>query len=83
MKIIEISRNKMDEMAECMEDILRAGGRMMSCLEELRDGAEYGERRRTGMREPGRYDDMDDRMNRRRGDDGYMPEYGERSRYRR
>lgn len=63
----------MDELSEMLEDILYTGGRMMSCIEQMREGA-YGERRKVGMREP--YMEGD------RYSNPYEPMYGER-RYRR
>lgn len=80
MKIIEINESKMDEMSEMLEDILYTGGRLMSCIEDMRGRSGYGERRPMGMREP-----MRDNMREPYGDRYGMPGdgmYGER-RYRR
>lgn len=38
MYMIEISESKMDKMSKYAEEMLRAGGKLMQCLEE------YGER---------------------------------------
>lgn len=59
MKMIQISDSKVDMMSENVEKILRYGGKLMSCIEELSHG-EYGERNY----EP--YDDSDDYMERNR-----------------
>lgn len=48
MKIIEITDAKKTELAEGIEEMLRIGGRLMSCLEEL--GEEEGQ---MGMRRGG------------------------------
>lgn len=59
MKIIEITSKKAEEMSELVEDILMYGGKLMSCIEHLKDES-YNERnsrysddyneRRGGMR---------------------------------
>lgn len=81
MKIVEITESKMDELSEMLEDILYTGGRMMSCIEQMREGA-YGERRKVGMREPMRTGMRDPYMDGDRYSNPYEPMYGER-RYRR
>ena len=66
--IIQISEEKIDELAEGMEDMLRVGGRMMSCIENLKrdNGSEVNYRR-------GRMNYRDERYERDRGADGrYM-----------
>lgn len=47
--VIEISENKMEHLAANAEKMLRYGGKVMQCIEELSCGGNYGER------------DMDDR----------------------
>ena len=43
MKIIRIEESKVDKMSEYCEKMLKAGGKLMSCIEELSEGG-YGER---------------------------------------
>ena len=43
MRIIKIEESKVDKMSEYCEKMLKAGGKMMQCLEELSEGG-YGER---------------------------------------
>lgn len=50
MKIVEITDDKIGMMTECVEKMLRYGGKIMSCLEELEGGEQYGERGSYGMR---------------------------------
>ena len=38
MKIIEITENKMSDLYEYAEKMLKYGGKMMSCLEDLKEG---------------------------------------------
>ena len=47
MYMIEITENKMDELAENAEKMLRYGGKVMSCIDSLRNGEG-----RMGEREP-------------------------------
>ena len=68
-----ITKSKKDKMADLVEEMLYAGGRLMACLEELTDedsetGNRYGNRSGYGMRSTygNRFDD-DDEMNERRG----------------
>ena len=43
--MIEITENKMDELAENAEKMLRYGGKVMSCIDSLRNGeGRMGER---------------------------------------
>lgn len=45
MYMIEITENKMDELAENAEKMLRYGGKVMSCIDSLRrDEGRMGER---------------------------------------
>lgn len=48
MKIVEITEDKITKMSECVEEMLRIGGKLMSCIDELDTGS-YGERN-YGMR---------------------------------
>jgi len=82
-----ITKNKKDKMADLVEDMLYAGGRLMSCLEELSEDDSYdmGMRgrygNRYGMRDGGRYG-MRDRMGMRDDDEDYdMNERRGRRRY--
>lgn len=79
--IIQITEENIDEMSECVESMLKTGGKLMSCIERLKeDGGEsrsYG--RRMSRRMPiGRreedYDrdgDYDEMMGNRRSRDAY------------
>lgn len=64
--IVQIEESKREEMASLCEQMLMAGGKLMSCIENLPEASEMGERSRMGMREPmgGRY--------------GMREDYGER-----
>lgn len=44
MKIIEITENKMSDLYEYAEKMLKYGGKMMSCLEDLKEGKSMGHR---------------------------------------
>ena len=66
MRIIKIEESKVDKLSEYCEKMLKAGGKMMQCLEELSEGG-YGERDD---------DDDDDEMEGMRG--GYRGGYGMR-----
>lgn len=61
--LIQITEEKIDEMSEAVEDMLHTGGKLMSCIERLRDesgeddgqyGRRYG-RREGSMSQRGRY----------------------------
>ena len=43
--IIEIQENKLENLTECAEKMLRYGGKLMSCLEELSKDKSYSEKR--------------------------------------
>ena len=68
MRMIEISESKKEKMSELTENILKYGGKLMSCLEEMDEehGERYGKREsmggRYGQRMKYRHDDdeMDD-----------------------
>ena len=56
--MIEIEHEKQAEMAECAEKILKYGGKLMQCIEELgEDSGSMGQRMgyRRGVRGTGRY----------------------------
>lgn len=62
MKIIEISHDKLEDMSEAAENMLRYGGKLMQCIDELQreSGSQMGERGgyrdyRDGMGERGGY----------------------------
>lgn len=48
--MIEISESKVDKMAEYAEKMLKYGGKLMSCIEELEEEDGMGERGRTSRR---------------------------------
>jgi hypothetical protein len=43
MRVIRIEESKVDKMSEYCEKMLKAGGKLMSCIEELSESG-YGER---------------------------------------
>ena len=65
MKIVEITEKKMTELSEGLEDMLAIGGKLMSCIEELKEESEEED---FGMRRGRR---MSRRMGRRGGGYGY------------
>lgn len=42
--IIEIQESKLENLTECAEKMLRYGGKLMSCLEELSHNKDYNEK---------------------------------------
>lgn len=70
--MIEITESKAEEMAEHVEKMLKHGGKLMQCIEELRDGGHSGERggygRMSERSSYGRYGMRDEEMPRY---DGY------------
>lgn len=78
MRIIEITENKVDKLADHIEDALSCMGKAMHCVEELREDAMN--ERRGYRREEGIYGERRGNM-RMREDDEYM--IGERRVYRR
>lgn len=77
MAQIIITESKRDKMADLVEDMLMAGGKLMSCLEELEED-EMQERRTNyrrgmGMRDGGHYGN--------RWDESYEPMNERRRRY--
>ena len=68
MRVIKTEESKVDKMSEYCEKMLKAGGKLMSCIEELSEGG-YGERDD---------EDDDDEMEGMRGGyrgGGYMRDY--------
>lgn len=60
MYMIKISSDKVEHLAETAEKMLRYGGKMMECIEELKGEEAFGERSGYGMRGGyGRREDMD------------------------
>ena len=61
--MIEISESKVEKMSDYAEKMVRYGGKLMQCLEELSSGESMGERwddrgsygNRRGVRGTGRY----------------------------
>ena len=86
MYMIEITEDKFDGLYENAEKMLKHGGKLMSCLEEMKGGDRYRERNRMpdyrghsggrgGMREHDEYEDMRHRQDRDRDYRGYGDEY--------
>lgn len=65
--IVQIEESKREEMAILCEQMLMAGGKLMSCIENLPEASEMGERSRMGMREPMYGDGMREPMGGRYG----------------
>ena len=69
MRIVEITENKMSDLYEYAEKMLKYGGKMMLCLEEMKEKSSMGHRggsmgNRYGERDSGggygnRYEDRD------------------------
>mgnify|MGYP004538451151 CR=1 FL=1 len=82
MYMIEITENKMDELIENAEKMLRYGGKVMSCLDSLQRGSgRMGERSpMPDYRDEWRRDDerygRDERDEDRYGDGRYGERYG-------
>lgn len=51
MIIVKIPRSKVDEMSEYAKEMLRYGGKIMQCLEDVQNSEEMDERTRMGMRD--------------------------------
>jgi len=89
MYMIEITEDKFDGLYENAEKMLKYGGKLMTCLESMKEKSRYGERNRMpdyrgygggrgGMREHEDYEDMRHREEHERmGRDyrGYGDEY--------
>lgn len=77
MQIIEITESKVEKMSDYAEKMLKYGGKLMQCIEELSEGEGMG--RRDRERE---YDDDDDRYDEMGERGGYSGSgrggYGER-----
>ena len=58
MYIIKISKDKFDHITEAAEQMLRYGGKIMQCLEGLKEEEGFGERDGYGQRGYGMRDDM-------------------------
>ena len=64
--IIEIQEDKMQHLSEYAEKVLKYGGKLMQCIEEMETKSKYNEysgHERSKRREKDRWDD-DDRYNR-------------------
>lgn len=85
--MIQIEESKMDKMAEYAEKMLKYGGKLMSCIEEMNEESGMGHRRDSmGGRYADRRDSMGDRRGYGRKDDDWDDEeemMGERRSYRR
>lgn len=57
MHIIEITESKVEKMSDLAEKMLRYGGKLMQCLDELSGGEGIGERWDEDRRDERRYDD--------------------------
>lgn len=44
MQIVEISESKVEKMSDYAEKMLKYGGKLMQCIEELSEGESMGER---------------------------------------
>lgn len=92
MYMIEITEDKVSKMSEYAEKMLRYGGKLMQCLDEL-EGGEYGGREHEGRSYPhhegsyggrygmrSRYDNYGDRYYGEKDDDEWEDEMHERRR---
>ena len=84
MMMIEIEDSKVERMSDYAEKMLKYGGKLMQCIEELSEGSGMGQRD-DGYDDYDEYDDMGQRgrygggsMGQRRG----VPGTGRYSRYR-
>ena len=88
MYMIEITEDKFDGLYENAEKMLKYGGKLMSCLDEMKqDSDRYGERNRmpdyrgrggrSGMREHEDYESMRHREERGRSERDYRGYDGE------
>jgi hypothetical protein len=76
MKIIKIEEGKVDKMSEYAEKMLKYGGKLMSCIEELSEG---GYEERDDEDDDFDDDDMGMRENYNRGNNrGYREDMGMR-----
>ena len=74
--MIEIDEGKVDKMSELAEKMLKYGGKLMSCIEELSEEGGMGER--GGSSYGNRGGSMGSRYGERGGDYGNRGGYGER-----
>lgn len=70
MHIIEISENKMEHLGENVEKALKYMGKVMQCVEEMKEHSRMGERYDED-------DEYDGRMNERYGNRGNSSEEGQ------
>jgi hypothetical protein len=77
MYMIEIDESKVDKMSELAEKMLKYGGKLMSCIEELSEESGMGERGSYGNRGPGG-GSMGNRYIERDGAGGNRGGYGQR-----
>ena len=54
MMFIQIEESKLDKMSEYAEKMLKYGGKLMSCIEEMSEESSMGERGRMNYRDEGR-----------------------------
>lgn len=54
MMFIQIEESKLDKMSEYAEKMLKYGGKLMSCIEEMSEESGMGERGRMNYRDEGR-----------------------------
>ena len=62
MQIIEITESKVEKMSDYAEKMLKYGGKLMQCIEELSGGESMGRRERYYDDDDERYDEMGDRV---------------------
>lgn len=74
MRVIKIEESKVDKMSDYAEKMLKYGGKLMQCIEELSEGG-YGERDDDDDWED---DEMGMREGYRGGRGGYRDEMGMR-----
>jgi hypothetical protein len=55
MMFIQIEESKLDKMSEYAEKMLKYGGKLMSCIEEMSEESGMGERGRMNYRDEGRH----------------------------
>ena len=82
MQIIEITESKVEKMSDYAEKMLKYGGKLMQCIEELSGGESMGRRERYYDDDDERYDEMGERGGYGGGSDrggyGDCGGYGER-----
>jgi hypothetical protein len=55
MMFIQIEESKLDKMSEYAEKMLKYGGKLMSCIEEMSEESGMSERGRMNYRDEGRH----------------------------